>query len=192
MLREREAALRHAQLMAKLGHVITRPDGSFENWSDNLPQLIGLDSSRMPKTSRDWLELVHPDDRAAFRKTAIDAAAAGLDNGIEYRLRHADGTWINIWQVIEPIRDQVHADGTLRWFSTLQDVTEQTRAEQELRESERRFGDMLGKVQLASLMLDCDARIIYCNDYLLRLTGWQRDEVFGRDWFELFVPPRAA
>ena len=26
-------------------------------------------------------------------------------------------------------------------------------------------------------MLDRDARITYCNDYLLRLTGWAREEV---------------
>jgi PAS domain S-box-containing protein len=59
-----------------------------------------------------------------------------------------------------------------------------------LRESERRFSNMLGNVELLSLMLDREARITYCNDYLLRLTGWRRDEVIGRDWFELFMPSR--
>ena len=37
--------------------------------------------------------------------------------------------------------------------------------------------------------MDCEGRITYCNDYLLSLTGWQREEVFGRNWFDLFVPP---
>jgi len=68
-------------------------------------------------------------------------------------------------------------------------ITEQKRAKEELRESERRFSDMLGNVDLISLMLDREARITYCNDYLLRLTGWQRKEVLGRDWFDLFIPP---
>jgi PAS domain S-box-containing protein len=57
-----------------------------------------------------------------------------------------------------------------------------------LRESERRFSNVLDNVDLLSLMLDGEARITYCNDYLLRLTGWARDEVIGRDWFELFMP----
>jgi len=70
-----------------------------------------------------------------------------------------------------------------------QDISERKQAEEELRESERRFSDMLGNLELVSLMLDRGARITYCNDYLLRLTGWQRAEVIGRDWFELFVPP---
>ena len=61
------------------------------------------------------------------------------------------------------------------------------RATDALRESERRFSDMLDNVELVSLMLDQDGRITYCNDYLLRLTGWARDELLGRDWFALFV-----
>ncbi len=39
-LRESEAGLHRAQLMAKIAHIITGPDGSFERWSDTLPQLI--------------------------------------------------------------------------------------------------------------------------------------------------------
>ena len=38
-------------------------------------------------------------------------------------------------------------------------------------------------------VLDQTARVTYCNDYILRLTGWQREEVIGRDWLQLFLPP---
>lgn len=62
-------------------------------------------------------------------------------------------------------------------------------AERALRESERRFGDLLEHVELVSLMLDRRAHITYCNDYLLRLTGWRREDVIGKNWFEIFVPP---
>jgi PAS domain S-box-containing protein/diguanylate cyclase (GGDEF)-like protein len=69
------------------------------------------------------------------------------------------------------------------------EVVERKRAEEELRESDRRFRDMLGNVAMVSTMLDREARITYCNDYLLRLTGWRHEEVFGRNWFEIFIPP---
>jgi two-component system, cell cycle sensor histidine kinase and response regulator CckA len=72
---------------------------------------------------------------------------------------------------------------------TFRDITERKRAVEELRESERRFSDMLRNLELVSIMSDQKARITYCNDYLLRLTGWRREEVIGRDWFELLVPP---
>src|SRR6266850_3495650 len=42
-LAQSEAGLRRAELMAKLAHVITGPDGSFEQWSETLPQLIAVE-----------------------------------------------------------------------------------------------------------------------------------------------------
>jgi diguanylate cyclase (GGDEF)-like protein/PAS domain S-box-containing protein len=63
------------------------------------------------------------------------------------------------------------------------------RAQAALHESERRFSDMLSNVKLVSLMLDREARITYCNEYLLDLTGWRYEEVIGRDWFALFIAP---
>ncbi len=72
---------------------------------------------------------------------------------------------------------------------TLRDITDRRRAEEALRESERRFNDMLQNLDLVSVMLDEKGRVMYCNDYLLRLTGWKRGEVLGKDWFELFIPP---
>jgi diguanylate cyclase (GGDEF)-like protein/PAS domain S-box-containing protein len=71
------------------------------------------------------------------------------------------------------------------------DITERRRAADALRESERRFSNMLENVELVSLMLDQQGRITYCNDYLLRLTDRPRDEVIGKDWFEIFIPPEA-
>ena len=70
---EREAGLRRAQLMAKLAHVITGPDGSFESWSETLAHIIGRTP---PRSTRAWLRLLHPDDRRSFRQRAIEAAAS--------------------------------------------------------------------------------------------------------------------
>ncbi len=69
------------------------------------------------------------------------------------------------------------------------DITERVEAEAKLQESERRLSDMLGHAEQIAIMLDDDLRIIYCNDYLLRLTGWTREEAMGRDWVDMFVPP---
>ncbi len=49
VLRERDAALHRAHVMTKLAHVVTRPDGSFETWSDTLPPLIGVAPAQCPK-----------------------------------------------------------------------------------------------------------------------------------------------
>jgi PAS domain S-box-containing protein len=51
------------------------------------------------------------------------------------------------------------------------------------------FRDLLGKVNLIAVTIDRDARITYCNEFFLRLTGWTFAEIAGRNWHELFVPP---
>ncbi len=187
-LREREAGLHRAQLLARLTHVITGFDGGFESWPDSLSRLVGLESAVMIKSTREWLALVHPDDRALFRTTAIEAGVRHERREFEYRLRRSDGVWLHLRQVMEPLQAIPRTDARVRWFNTIQDISLQKQAEQELRESERRFSDMLGNVEMLSLMLDRESRITYCNDYLLRLTGWRREEIVGRDWFECFIP----
>jgi PAS domain S-box-containing protein len=51
------------------------------------------------------------------------------------------------------------------------------------------FTQLLRSVNLIAVMLDPDARIIYCNDYFLRLTGWSFAEIDGRKWHEVFMSP---
>lgn len=58
-----------------------------------------------------------------------------------------------------------------------------------LRESERRFREMLESVNLISVIMNTSGKIIFCNDFLLKITGWEREEVIGQNWFGIFVPP---
>jgi PAS domain S-box-containing protein len=69
------------------------------------------------------------------------------------------------------------------------DISARKQAEQALLESERQFREVLENVNLIAVTLDLQGRIIFCNDFLLQLTGYDRREVIGKDWFEQFVPP---
>lgn len=174
---------------------ITRPDGwnvySNQQWAD----YTGL----TPEQTRGvgWFAPVHVDDRQRAAEAWQDASARGGIYAIESRLRRADGAYR--WWLIRgvPMKD---ADGAiLKWFGTSTDIHDMKMAEleissanRELRESRRRFSDLLDTVELASVMLDRDGRITYCNDYLLHLSGWQRDDVVGRTWVELFMLPEMA
>ncbi len=75
-----------------------------------------------------------------------------------------------------------HAIGTIR------DITTRKKAENELRESENRYRNMLENMQLVAVILDPDGHITFANDFLLELTGWTREETIGKDWFETFIP----
>jgi PAS domain S-box-containing protein len=50
------------------------------------------------------------------------------------------------------------------------------------------FQDLASKMNLIALILNTSAKLTFCNDYFLTLTGWTRPEILGCDWFQRFVP----
>jgi PAS domain S-box-containing protein len=153
--------------------------------SENIARMFGFQVQETLSYAW-WYGQLHPEDReravACTRKTVADGVSSA-----EYRMRHKDGSyrWIDDNQRL--VRD---AKGRpIELVGVWSDITERKQAQDELHESERRFRGMLDNLELVSVMLDREARITYCNDYFLRLTGWRREEVIGTDWFERFVPP---
>lgn len=107
--------------------------------------------------------------------------------GFEYHRTLEDGTTQFVSASGEPVFDA--EDRFIGYRGVATDITQRKRVNQSLRESERRFSDLLKNVALLSVMLDRSGCITYCNDFLLRLTGWRLNEVIGKDWFETFAPP---
>ncbi|MBN2393321.1 MAG: PAS domain S-box protein [Anaerolineae bacterium] len=70
-----------------------------------------------------------------------------------------------------------------------QELEERKRSQAALEASERKFREMLENMHLVALMLDLEGRVTFCNDFGLELVGMERDAVFGRDWFDTFIPP---
>jgi PAS domain S-box-containing protein len=68
------------------------------------------------------------------------------------------------------------------------DQTQRMEAVGALRESERRFRELLESANVAALILDCEGRIQFCNKYLAGLLGCSREELTGLDWFREFLP----
>ncbi len=55
---------------------------------------------------------------------------------------------------------------------------------------DRRYRDTLANMQLSAVTLDAGGLITFCNDCFLKLTGWRREEVIGKNWFDIFVTPQ--
>jgi len=171
---------------------ITRADGWNIYFNQRWVDYTGLTLAQ--SEGHGWNKPIHPDDQSNAWDRWQEATAAGSVYAIECRLRRTDGVYR--WFLVRGVPLHDAGGAIVKWFGTCTDIhdlkiaeLEISRANQDLRESERRFSDLLQNVELVSLMLDRDGRITYCNDYLLELTGWQRAEIIGRDSFEVFVPP---
>jgi diguanylate cyclase (GGDEF)-like protein/PAS domain S-box-containing protein len=134
----------------------------------------------------EWFPTVlHPDDRwvlDAMREWHADETPWEQ----EFRLIAKDGSvrWVRDRAVI------VHDDSgaPLHAQGFLQDVSARKQAEADLRESERRYRDTLEGVKLLAVQLDLDGVVTFCNDHVCDVTGWTRDELVGRRWYETVGP----
>lgn len=68
-------------------------------------------------------------------------------------------------------------------------ISEQSRlADARVLASDRRFREIMESVHLAAVNVDSGGRITFCNDHLLEVTRWTREEVIGKRWVDVFVP----
>jgi PAS domain S-box-containing protein len=100
--------------------------------------------------------------------------------------RAKDGREFAVSLETSVVRDEKGA--VVATVGVARDITERRRAEDALRESERRFRSLLLHVRLAALMSDAEGVITFCNNYLLKALGRSREELIGHSIFEFLDP----
>ena len=127
---------------------------------------------------------IRPDEDLPLLLDRIAEYPTGFEITRQWRHRAKDGSVVHV----EIASHDVEHEGRPGRLVLAHDITQRTRAEHALRESERRFREMLESVQLVAIVLDVQGRITFCNDYVTALTGHTREDVLGHDWFDLFIP----
>ena len=68
------------------------------------------------------------------------------------------------------------------------DITAKIDAERKIREAEGKWKRVLEQIDQIGIGLNPSGTIIFANDHFLKVTGWTRKDVIGRNWFDLFIP----
>ncbi len=167
-----------------VGIIIARSTGAVIEANEYYLRTIGYSREEFERGTVDWRAITPPEWLPADERAIEEMRQRGTCTPYEKEYVLRDGTRVAVilYVVMLPGPEEEIAAFIL-------DITDRKRAENELRESERRYRDMLSNVELLSVTLDRGGRVTFCNDYLLRLTGWRREEVLGSNWFELFIPP---
>ncbi len=185
-LHRTETNLAHAQRIAHIGSWQYDPHTQMPAWSAEMFRIFGLDPLLGPPSYERHRDLIHPDDWERFDAAVRGAVGEGRGYELELRIVRPDGSVRNIITHCEASCGKSEGAGGL--IGTVQDITERKQVEGSLRTAEKRFRNLLETVQLAAVILDRNANITFCNDYFLDLTGWSKDEVLNRSWFDLFLP----
>ena len=138
----REAERRWRSLAEALPNLVWTdlPDGQCDYLSSQWGSYTGIPEKELLGLA--WLErVIHPDDR---ERTLACWTAAVEDKGefdLEYRIRRHDGQyrWFKTRGV--PIRDE--SGRIIYWFGTCTDIEDYKRAEEALREADRRKDEFL-------------------------------------------------
>lgn len=69
------------------------------------------------------------------------------------------------------------------------DISESKQAEADLRVAEQRFHDLLVNMHLIAVQLNTDGTVHFANDFFYQLTGYQPQDLNGKNWFDLLLLP---
>jgi PAS domain S-box-containing protein len=73
-------------------------------------------------------------------------------------------------------------------ITTASDITDRSKGEVALKESEKRFRGTLEHANLIAVQLDRSGIITFANNFFLKLTGWDLKDILGKEWMDIFVP----
>jgi PAS domain S-box-containing protein len=158
---------------------ISNADGYFKRVSPAVTGILGWSVAEF--LAQPFIELVHPDDRAAtLREVERQMVAGEKVMHFENRYRHKDGTWRWLsWRSVP------QPGGTM--YATARDITELKLGEEALRRSEENLAVTLHSIGDAVLATDAHGRITRMNSIAEKLTGWTQAEALGRAIGEVFV-----
>ncbi|MFO8082173.1 MAG: PAS domain S-box protein [Armatimonadota bacterium] len=112
------------------------PDGVFSYVSPNWKEALGHDPAEV--TGRSFVGFVHPEDVPACTGYLENVVAGEVTReGVEYRVRHVDGSWR--WHLSNGSVRTDEDGNVVSFVGIARDTTERREAEERLRESQERL-----------------------------------------------------
>ncbi|GEM_PF-886218 len=134
-------------------------------------------------TYQEFLNVVHPDDRAAVEAAAERAIKESALFDLEFRIVLEGGPR---WLASRGATFRDENGRAVRVIGAAQDVTERKQTEEALRASEERFSKAFNaSPRPMSILRVKDRCFIDVNESVTRMTGYSRDEIIGRTPQEL-------
>ncbi len=157
------------------------PGTDSVTYGGDVERIVGYSAPELAGSLSRWLELVHPDDRAAFDREIERVLATEDSFNLTYRVRRKDGRIISVEDRGHFVRD---SEGRLlRMVGFLEDVTERQQIEQRNRRLLHDLGERVKELtalhRAARVLQREEATTVRCLREIVALLppAWQYPEV---------------
>jgi PAS domain S-box-containing protein len=136
---------------------------------------------------RGWAVAIHPDDLPAVLEESRRSDETQSGSQFHFRLRRHDGQYRWHLARAEPVIDS-ESERVMYWLGTATDVDDLRRAQEAVAASESRFRKVAESVADVVSLHELDGRFIYISPAVRRVTGFEPDELIGRDAYQVVHP----
>lgn len=176
-LRESRQLLERSEEIAHLGSWKFDLESNRFTWSDEVYRIHGMAPQAMEATYESFLNLVHPEDRAA-----VNAAYTGslLKNQDSYELEHRiirkdNGKVRIVHKKCLHFRNQ--AGAITHSIGMVHDITERKKQQDELKDRERRYRAVVKTSQDGFLLVNQQGQVIGNNEAYCQMSGYGKAEL---------------
>jgi two-component system cell cycle sensor histidine kinase/response regulator CckA len=167
-LRASEIQLKDAQRLAKVGSWERRIDIAISQWSDENRRILGV-SNDAPANFSTFISCVHPKDREKVLEVDREVRTTGGPREVRYRILRPDGEVRFVHSVLEALRNDRGI--AVRIVGASQDITEQVKAGELLRESEERLKNAERLSHVGHWSWDVKSKHVIWSEECFRIFG---------------------
>jgi PAS domain S-box-containing protein len=144
--------------------------------SPQVERILGYAADSWQRVPNFWERVIHPDDVDRVMAESVRTAESGEPYAQEYRMIAADGRVVWFRDDAFLIRDDREAP--LVWQGVMVDITERKRVEEQAREAEERFRDLVENIPAGTYRerLDADPNAFYVSPQVSDVFGYSAEE----------------
>jgi PAS domain S-box-containing protein len=184
-LKKSEARFRSYFELPLHGIAITSPEKGWIQVNDRICSIMGYSPDEIVRMT--WSEMTHPDDLAADLEQYNRVLSGQINQyNLEKRFIRKDGKVV--WTSLSVGCVRKPDGGVDHMVAMVDDITSSKQAEKALRESEELYARLIAALPDIMVRMDLNGRILFINDFGLRMSGYTSADLIGQNMFSIIAP----
>lgn len=169
-----------------IGLYRTTPEGEILDTNPHLVEMLGYNS--LDELKKFDLEKEEDHFHPSYPRTEFKQRMEkfGTIKGLEASWQKKDGSFIYVRENAKAICDE--SGKVLYYEGSVEDISDKKEAEEELRQSEKRFRELVDTSPDAITLVDLKGKIMVVNNRSIQQLGYEEQELIGMNALELFTP----